>query len=52
MRARLNKELVPPRIECLKRFRTVDVVYEYATIGTPIEGNTERLETLLSGGVP
>lgn len=52
MRAGLDKELVAPAVEGLERFRAVHVIHEHATVCATVEGDTERLETLLACGVP
>lgn len=52
MWARLDEELIAPTVKCLERLGTVHVVYEDATVGTSVERHTERLEALLTGGVP
>lgn len=51
-RAGLNQEFVPPAIQGIETLRVVHVVYEHAAVGTAVEGNTERLEALLTGSVP
>ncbi len=52
MTSYLNEEFVSPRIQRLERVRRGDVVDEDAAIGAPVEGDAERLETLLAGRVP
>lgn len=52
MGASLNKELIAPAVKSLKRFRAVDVVYEYTAVCASIEGDAKRLETLLTRSVP
>lgn len=41
MRACLDEELVPPAVEGLEALGTVDVVDEYAAVGTAIKGNAK-----------
>jgi len=52
MRTRLDKELITPAVERLEGLCAVDVVNEDTAIRTTVEGDTERLEALLAGGVP
>ena len=52
MRARLNKELIPPAVKCLERLGAIHVVHEYAAVCTSIERDAKRLEALLTRGVP
>ena len=52
MWAGLDKELIAPAVKCLKRFRAVDIVYEYTTVCASIEGDTKRLETFLTRSIP
>ena len=52
MWARLNQELVPPAVECLKGLGAVDVVDEYTAVRATVEGNTQRLEPLLACRIP
>ena len=51
-RTGLYQELVPPRVERPERVGTGHVVDEHTTVGTAVEGHTERLEALLAGRVP
>jgi len=37
MRAGLDKEFIPPAIECLERFGAVHVIDENTTVGSTIE---------------
>lgn len=48
----LDQKLVAPRVERVERFRGVDVIYQYAAVGTTIEGDAEGLEAFLSRCVP
>ena len=50
--ASLDQELVPPAIQCVEALRVIDVIYEHAAVGAPIERDTQRLEALLAGSVP
>jgi hypothetical protein len=51
-RARLDEEFVAPRIERLERLCRVDVVDEYAAVGSSVERDTQRLESFLACSVP
>lgn len=35
----LNQELIPPAIECVETLGVVDVVDQYAAVGTSVERN-------------
>jgi hypothetical protein len=48
----LDQKLVSPAVQSLERLQAVHVVDQYAAVGAAVESNTERLEALLSGGVP
>lgn len=48
----LNQKFVSPAVECVKALGVVDVVYKDAAVGASVECDTERLEALLSGGIP
>ena len=48
----LDEELVAPRVETLERVRLRYIVHEHAAVGAAVEGDAERLEALLTGGVP
>ena len=50
--ARLDKELVPPAVESLKRLGAVHVVDENAAVRATVESHTQRLESLLTCRVP
>jgi hypothetical protein len=50
--ARLHQKLVPPAVQCVEALRIVDIVDEHAAVSTAVEGDAERLETLLAGRVP
>ena len=52
LRSRILIEAVPPAGERIERLLVRDVVDQGATIGTAIEGVTQRLELLLSCSVP
>ena len=52
MRVGLDEELIPPRIEGLKRFGRVDVVDKDTAVCSTIECDTEGLEAFLTGGIP
>ena len=52
LRSRILIEAVPPAGERIERLLVRDVVDQGATIGTAIEGVTQRLELLLTGSVP
>ena len=41
VRAGLDKELVPPTVQGLERFRAVDVVYEDTAIRASVKGHAE-----------
>lgn len=51
-RARLYQEFVPPTIQRLETLRVIDIVHQNAAVGASIEGNTQRLEALLSCRIP
>ena len=51
-RSHLQQELVAPAVERLERARARDVVREHAAVGAAVEGDAQRLEALLAGGVP
>lgn len=51
-RARLDKELISPRVETLKRRRTRHIKRQHTAIGPAIERDPQRLEALLTGRVP
>ena len=48
----LDQELISPTIESFERLGAVHVVYEYTAVCTTVEGDTERLETLLTRSIP
>ena len=48
----LNQELIPPTVECVKTLGVVNVVYKHAAVSATVERNTQRLEALLSSGIP
>ena len=48
----LNEELIAPRVEALERVRLCHVVHEHTAVSAAVEGDAERLEALLAGGVP
>ena len=50
--ASLDEELVPPTVQSLERLGAVDVVNEDAAVCATVEGDTERLESLLSSSIP
>jgi hypothetical protein len=52
VRGCLNKELITPVVEVLKRLGVVHVIHEHAAICTAVVSHTQGLEALLSGGVP
>lgn len=52
MRGCLNKELITPVVEVLKRLGVVYVIHKHAAICTAVVSHAQRLEALLSGGVP
>ena len=51
-RAGLHQELVPPAVQCVEALGVVDVVDEHAAVGATVEGHAQRLEALLSSGIP
>lgn len=51
-RAGLDQELVSPAVQGVERLGIVDVVDEHAAVGTTVESNPERLESLLTSGIP
>ena len=48
----MDKKLVAPTVQCLERFRTVDIIDQHATICATIKRNAQGLESFLSSGVP
>lgn len=52
MRGSLDEELVSPAVEVLEGLGDVDVEDEDAAVSATVEGNTETLETLLTGSIP
>lgn len=52
IRVALNQKFVSPNVQSLKRLLVVDVVDKNAAIGTTVESNTQRLESLLACGIP
>lgn len=51
-RTGLDQEFVSPAVESVETLGVVDVVDEHTAVGTTIESNTERLESLLSSSIP
>ena len=51
-RRSLDQKLIAPRIERFEGARGCDIVHENATIGAAVEGDAQRLETLLAGSIP
>jgi hypothetical protein len=51
-RAGLDQEFVSPAVEGVETLGVVDVVDEHTAVGTTIESNTKRLESLLTSSVP
>lgn len=51
-RAGLDQEFVSPAVEGVETLGVVDVVDKYAAVGTTVESDTERLESLLTSGIP
>lgn len=51
-RGGLDEELVAPAIEGVKTLGVVNVINKDAAVCTTIEGNPQRLKTLLASGVP
>jgi hypothetical protein len=50
--AGLDQELVSPAVEGVETLGVVYIVDEHTAVGTTIESNTERLESLLTSGIP
>lgn len=48
----LDEELIPPSVQSLKALARVDIVNKHTAVGTTVEGDAERLETLLTSRVP
>ena len=48
----MDQELVSPAVEGIETLGVVDVVDENAAVCTTVESNTERLESLLTSGIP
>lgn len=48
----LSEELLSPSLERLERGDVCQVEGEHAAVGTPIEGDTQRVELLHPGRVP
>ena len=48
----LDEELVSPAVERLECVAHRHVVHQHAAVGTAIERNPQRLETLLAGCIP
>jgi len=51
-RGGLDQELVAPAVEVVESLGDVDIEHEDAAISTTVEGDTKRLETLLTGSIP
>jgi hypothetical protein len=51
-RAGLNQELISPAVEGVETLGVVYIVDEHAAVGTAVESNAERLESLLASGIP
>ena len=50
--ASLYQELVSPAIQGIEALRIIDIVHEYAAVGSSIERDTQRLESFLTCCVP
>ena len=48
----MDQEFVSPAIEGIETLGVVDIVDEHTAVGTTIESNTERLESLLTSSIP
>lgn len=48
----LDQELVSPAVQRLEALGVVDVVHQNAAVGSSVECDAQRLESLLSGSVP
>lgn len=48
----MDQELISPAVEGVETLGIVDVVDEHTAVGTTIESNAERLESLLSSSIP
>ena len=51
-RGGLDEEFVAPAIERVKTLGVVNVINKDATVCTTVEGNAQRLKTLLASGIP
>ena len=51
-RARLDQELVPPAVKCVKALGIIYVIDQHAAVGAPIESNAKGLEAFLACGIP
>ena len=51
-RGGLDEELVAPAIEGVKTLGVVNVINKDAAVCTTVEGNAQRLETLLASSIP
>ena len=52
VRTGLNEEFVAPAVERFEGLGAVHVVDEHTAVCATVEGDTERLEALLTGRVP
>jgi hypothetical protein len=48
----LNQELVSPAVKGVETLGVVDIVDKHAAVGTTVESNAERLESLLASSIP
>lgn len=51
-RRSLDQKLVSPAVQGLETLGVVDVVHQDAAVGSSVECDAQRLESLLSGGIP
>lgn len=48
----VHEELIHPALKVVERLGVGDVVHKHTRISTTVKGNSETLETLLTGGIP
>lgn len=51
-RACLDQEFVPPAIKCVETLAIRDIETQNTAVGATVEGDSQRLEAFLSGGIP
>ena len=48
----MDQEFVSPAVEGVETLGVVDIVDQHTAVGTTIESNTKRLESLLTSSIP